>query len=60
MTIGINTNLAALGVQRALWSTAGQLDTAMKRLSSGRRINSARDDAAGQAIASRMTTQVRG
>lgn len=60
MTIGINTNLAALGVQRALWSTAGQLDAAMQRLSSGRRINSARDDAAGQAIASRMTTQVRG
>ena len=60
MTIGINTNLAALGVQRALWSTVGQLDAAMQRLSSGRRINSARDDAAGQAIASRMTTQVRG
>ncbi|MEY2624387.1 MAG: hypothetical protein RL412_162 [Pseudomonadota bacterium] len=60
MTIGINTNLAALGVQRALGMTSGQLDTAMQRLSSGRRINSARDDAAGQAIASRLTTQVRG
>lgn len=60
MTIGINTNLAALGVQRALWSTSGQLDSAMQRLASGRRINSARDDAAGQAIASRMTTQVLG
>jgi flagellin len=60
MMNGINTNLAALGVQRALSNTSGQLDTAMHRLSSGLRINSARDDAAGQAIASRMTAQVRG
>lgn len=60
MANGINTNLAALGVQRVLSGTTGQLDTAMQRLASGRRINSARDDAAGQAIAAQMTTQVRG
>jgi flagellin len=56
----INTNLASLNAQRSLQGTGGQLATALQRLSSGLRVNSARDDAAGLAIAERMTTQVRG
>ena len=60
MTTVINTNVAALNAQRQLGSTSGQLATALQRLSSGLRVNSAKDDAAGLAIAERMTTQVRG
>lgn len=60
MSTVINTNVAALSAQRALFSTAGQLSTALQRLTSGLRINSAKDDAAGLAIAERLTTQVRG
>ena len=56
----INTNLASLNAQRQLQSTSGQMATALQRLSSGLRINSAKDDAAGLAIGERMTTQVRG
>ena len=56
----INTNLASLNAQRQLHSTSGQLATSLQRLSSGLRINSAKDDAAGLSIAERMTTQVRG
>lgn len=56
----VNTNLAALNAQRNLQGSSGQLATALQRLSSGLRLNSARDDAAGMAIAGRMTTQVRG
>jgi flagellin len=56
----INTNLPALVAQRSLQSVSGDLSTALQRLSSGLRINSARDDAAGLSIATRMTTQVRG
>lgn len=56
----INTNLPALSAQRSLLSTSGQLASALQRLSSGLRVNSARDDAAGLAIAERMTTQLRG
>ena len=60
MPTTINTNMASLSAQRALQSTEGSLSTSMQRLSTGLRINSAKDDAAGLAIAERMTTQVRG
>jgi len=56
----INTNVASLNAQRHLGSTQSLLNTAMERLSSGLRINSARDDAAGLAISDRMTSQIRG
>ena len=56
----INTNMAALTAQRHLNATQGSLATSMERLSSGLRVNSSKDDAAGLAIASRMETQVRG
>jgi flagellin len=60
MSTVINTNVAALGAQRALAKTSIELSTALQRLSSGMRINSAKDDAAGLAIAERLTSQVRG
>jgi flagellin len=60
MTTIINTNVPALSAQRALLSTSGQLATSLQRLTSGLRINSSKDDAAGLAIAERLTTQVRG
>jgi flagellin len=56
----INTNLASLNAQRSLSTSQSSLATSMQRLSSGLRVNSAKDDAAGLAIAERMTTQVRG
>lgn len=56
----INTNVSALNAQRNLVNTQAQLATSMQRLSSGLRVNSAKDDAAGMAIAERMNTQVRG
>ena len=56
----INTNLASLNAQRSLNTSQGSLATSMQRLSSGLRVNSAKDDAAGLAIAERMSTQVRG
>jgi len=56
----INTNVASLNAQRNLMTSSGTLQTSLRRLSSGLRINSAKDDAAGLAIASRMTAQVRG
>jgi flagellin len=56
----INTNLVSLNAQRNLSSSQGALATSMQRLSSGLRVNSAKDDAAGLAIAERMSTQVRG
>ncbi len=58
--IGINTNVMSLNSQRQLMKTQGTLSSAMKRLSSGLRINSARDDAAGLAISNRMDSQIRG
>lgn len=60
MALVINTNMASLNAQRNLRKTTGPLQTAMQRLSSGLRINSARDDAAGMAISTRMDTQIRG
>lgn len=56
----INTNTNALVAQAALQTNARSLNTSMEQLSTGKRINSARDDAAGFAIASKMTTQIRG
>lgn len=56
----INTNLASLAVQRNLNANSGAAQTAMERLSTGLRINSARDDAAGLSISSRMTSQING
>jgi len=56
----INTNLASLNAQRNLSGTQNQLSTAIQRLSSGLRVNSAKDDAAGLAIANRMDGQARG
>ncbi len=56
----INTNLFSLNAQTALSNTQGPLQTAMERLSTGLRINSAADDAAGLAIATGMDSQVNG
>ncbi len=56
----INTNVASLNAQRNLNSSQGSLGTTLQRLSSGLRVNSAKDDSAGLAIAERMNTQVRG
>ena len=56
----INTNIASMNAQRNLNSSQGLLSVSMQRLSSGLRVNSAKDDAAGLAIAERMNTQVRG
>jgi flagellin len=60
MSLVINTNVASLNAQRSLATSGGELKTAMERLSSGKKINSAADDAAGFAIAERMTAQIRG
>lgn len=56
----INTNIASLTAQRNSAASQSSLATSMQRLSSGLRVNSAKDDAAGLAIAERMTAQVRG
>ncbi len=56
----INTNVASLNAQRNLNTSQSQLSTSLQRLSSGLRINSAKDDAAGLAISERFTTQIRG
>jgi flagellin len=56
----INTNIASLNAQRNLNTSQTSLATSMQRLSSGLRVNSAKDDAAGMAIAERMNSQVRG
>jgi flagellin len=60
MGLYVNTNTASLNAQRNLNKATRSLDTSFQRLSSGQRINSAKDDAAGLAIAERFTTQVRG
>lgn len=56
----INTNISSLTAQRSLDRSQGSLNTSLERLSSGLRINSAKDDAAGLAIVDRMTSQIRG
>lgn len=60
MAATINTNLASINAQRNLALSGQSLNTTMQRLSSGLRVNSAKDDAAGLAIAERMNTQVKG
>ncbi|OGQ93965.1 MAG: hypothetical protein A2521_04290 [Deltaproteobacteria bacterium RIFOXYD12_FULL_57_12] len=60
MALIINTNIGALNAQRNLGNSQNVLAKSMARLSSGLRINSAKDDAAGLAIANRMTSQIRG
>jgi flagellin len=56
----INTNVMSMNAQRNLMASQGSLATSMQRLSSGLRVNSAKDDAAGLAIAERMNAQVKG
>ncbi|MCU1739214.1 MULTISPECIES: flagellin domain-containing protein [unclassified Pseudomonas] len=60
MSLSVNTNVTSLAVQQNLNNAASALSTAMTRLSSGLRINSAADDAAGLQISTRMTSQLRG
>lgn len=60
MALSINTNVTSLNAQRNLGNTASSLNKSLQRLSSGLRINSAKDDAAGLAISNRMTSQIRG
>ncbi len=60
MALVINTNVMSLNAQRNLSTSGSQLATSLQRLSSGLRINSAKDDAAGLAISNRMTTQING
>lgn len=60
MAMTINTNIQSLNAQRNLTSSQASLATSMQRLSSGLRINGAKDDAAGLAIAERMSSQIRG
>ena len=56
----INTNIFSINSQRALMNSQASMQTSLQRLSSGLRINSAKDDAAGLAISERMTAQIRG
>lgn len=60
MALTVNTNTTSLGVQKNLNRASDALSTSMSRLSSGLKINSAKDDAAGLQIATRMTSQIRG
>ncbi len=60
MALVVNSNIGSLNAQRNLNSSQNALNTSMRRLSSGLRINSAKDDAAGLAISDRMTSQIRG
>lgn len=60
MSLIINSNIATLDARAALDRSQGELHTSLQRLSTGLRINSARDDAAGLAIAERMTSRIRG
>ena len=60
MPLYVNTNTTALNAQRSLTASNSALQTSLKRLSSGQRINSAQDDAAGLGISERMTTQITG
>ena len=60
MALTINTNVASLNAQRNLNRSQGMLSQSLERLSTGLRINSAKDDAAGLAISERFTTQIRG
>ncbi|MGA1635714.1 MAG: flagellin FliC, partial [Gemmobacter sp.] len=56
--IAINTNVGALSAKAAVGSVNTAMETAMERLSSGKRINAAKDDAAGTSIASRLSAEI--
>ena len=58
--ISVNTNVSSLNAQRNLSQSGSNLATSMERLSSGMRINSAKDDAAGMQISNRLTSQING
>ena len=58
--ISINTNYGGIFAAKASGQSQGLVDTAMERLSTGKRINNAGDDAAGQAIATRLTAEIEG
>jgi flagellin len=60
MPLYINTNVASLNAQRNLMKSSNELSTTFARLSSGLRVNSAKDDAAGLSISTRMTAQIKG
>ncbi|MDO8703095.1 MAG: flagellin, partial [Undibacterium sp.] len=60
MSSVVNTNIASLNAQRNLTTSQSALNTSLQRLSSGLRINSAKDDSAGLAISERFTSQIRG
>lgn len=60
MSLSVNTNITSLGVQKNLNKASDALSTSMSRLSSGLKINSAKDDAAGLQIANRLTSQIKG
>ncbi|MCP3427811.1 flagellin [Opacimonas viscosa] len=60
MSLNVNTNISSLSAQRQMFESSNRLNTAFERLSSGFRINSAKDDAAGLQISDRMTTQIEG
>ena len=60
MALVVNTNIPSISAQRQLTESRNDMETAMQRLSSGKRINSAADDAAGLAISTRMDSQIRG
>jgi len=60
MALSINTNISSLTAQRAIADSKNDLETAMERLSTGSKINSASDDAAGLAMTQRMTAQIKG
>ena len=60
MALSINTNVASLAAQRSLGSSNSALETSFERLATGKRINSASDDAAGLAVAQRMTSRING
>ena len=60
MALTVNSNIASLNAQRNLSSSSNNLSTSLERLSSGSRINSAKDDAAGLQIANRLTSQING
>ncbi|MFA7520801.1 MAG: flagellin, partial [Shewanella sp.] len=60
MAISVNTNVTSMKAQKSLGGANGNLQTSMERLSSGLRINSAKDDAAGLQISNRMTSQING
>ena len=60
MSLVVNTNISSITAERSLATTRSAMETAMARLASGKRINSASDDAAGVAVAARMSSQIQG